>query len=211
VASYRGEGGRTPARTRAIWALIAAAAVAYMGLAACGARTELLTYAGPEAGIVHGAEDAGIAADARFDSKQADAADAQLDGTVRDAADRDAPGRDVSVNRRDVGVDGAEVGSDAADASIDTDGTAADAGCGVAPLGGLEVPPWFTRVCPDAGCPADTVCISVFGPLGTQQAGCAPIPARCAEQSTCACMGCVCGPQGCADSDGGIVCQSRTP
>jgi len=97
-----------------------------------------------------------------------------------------------------------------------TDTSGPDAGsdgaCGVAPwiTPGSKEPAWVTNTCPDAGCAAGTVCVSSFGPF-LNPLGCAPIPAAC--NGTCACMSCVCDGArlGCADSDGGLLCQTGLP
>jgi hypothetical protein len=101
-----------------------------------------------------------------------------------------------------------------ASAPSDAGADASDGGgCEVAALGGLEPPPWATDECPSAGCPTGSVCVSVFGPFIHPQ-GCAPIPAPCGGEPTCACMGCVCGPKlGCSTISGqaGLACDTNLP
>ena len=103
-----------------------------------------------------------------------------------------------------------------ADAGLDADAAAdasSDGGCHVAALFGADTPPWVTKACPAAGCPAGTTCVSVFGPFITPQ-GCAPIPLQCGGEATCACMGCVCGPKlPCTTIEGhpGLACATDLP
>src|SRR4051794_36730340 len=67
------------------------------------------------------------------------------------------------------------------------------------PFPGPNAPAWETGSCPDAGCPANTICLKGHGE-GSNVYGCAPVPASCNGSPSCACMGCVCG-WGCSDLD----------
>ncbi len=112
-------------------------------------------------------------------------------------------GLDEGVGERD-----ASAPVDAAVDAPDPD----DGGCGVAPLGVPE-PPWVTSECPASGCPAGSVCVSVFGPF-LHPMGCAPIPVPCGGVATCACMGCICGSvDGCGGLSGqpGLACTDNLP
>jgi hypothetical protein len=55
-------------------------------------------------------------------------------------------------------------------------------------------------------CPAGTMCVRRQVPSGAIDVGCAPLPAECDGQGSCACMSCVCVPDLCSIFNGGLLC-----
>jgi hypothetical protein len=164
--------------------------VCTLALASCGARTQVLDGSPVEVASV-------------------DATASATDAGVR-LSDAGVTPPDSGVYADDAGVDALDAGSVERDTGVDA-AVGGDGGCGVAPLGGIEVPPWYTRSCFDGGCPSGSVCVSERGPVSFLQAGCAPIPERCGREASCTCMGCVCGKEACSADDAGLVCQSLAP
>lgn len=74
----------------------------------------------------------------------------------------------------------------------------------------------FNGVCPDAGCPAGTACVTEIGGVaGGGGEYCAPIPNECHGAPTCACMAtCVCTngsagrPETCTEQNGSLFCDN---
>ncbi len=68
---------------------------------------------------------------------------------------------------------------------------------------------WATSNCPGLGCPEGTICVRQHGNGMLGALGCAPIPALCGGDGTCACMSCVCDEYVCSDTilPGELVCH----
>jgi len=140
------------------------------------------------------------------------AADVGVRGVVADAGMDSRHDSSADTENADAGNVPSDAGADARrDAEHDAgEELAADAGlCATKDA----TPAWVTRSCPEAGCPAGTVCVESFGPFYNDM-GCAPIPSSC--DGTCSCMSCVCGGTmlgsgGCFPTDGGIACSTGLP
>ncbi len=162
-----------------------------------------------------GQSGAGNAADASIDvARSLDGSPARVDA----GEDGPAPSVDAGEDGPGPSVDsGEEAPAPVVDSGVDSDGDDSDAGpldCtygdggSVFDAGGL-----LQGGGCGAGCPAGTVCaIEIGGAMSGEPGYCAPIPDRCKNDVTCACLGsCVCGlsygrAQLCADqkNDAGV-------
>jgi hypothetical protein len=143
-------------------------------------------------------------------------------GNVASLPPNDSPSPDATVQD---GAPVADGGPGREDATLPDSGVTEDSSsegtCESLPWrfgGGDAEPAWATR-CPDAGCPEGTVCVRAAIADGVFPIGCAPVPASCGGNPSCACMGCVCGGGapplgGCAADPGSpgypVVCQTGT-